>query len=539
MARKENHEREPEKHEPQAGRPIQRRRSLIRVCAIGLLIGLIVALAGLVAACAENEDTDTTTTAAAAPTQTLKIGYLAWLSGIQGVQFYDSVKGYVAMVNDNGGIAIGEDRYAIELVEAETNENQSTAVAAANKLIFEDGVKFIVADEYVEAFSTDSEANAVLISGKSLTPNLLTPDTKYLFNTGFSNSESAVAIRWWTENYPDKNKIMLLLPDMGLGHFVSDLMASVCTLYGMEVTQEFYALGVPDLSAVGTKVKNANPDVVTMFEMSPLRAIREAGWTGQFFSVGTNSLEALLATASIEDLEGFIGTAFPTEFDPPLTQMATDFKAAYTKLFGEWNNPTVSDTAMFSALVAAIEQAQSVDVDAVAEVLAGGMTWESPCGPMMMVPRPDVGNNKTVDSVNTMYMKQIVNGEVVLLDTIDVDTSAAYFADYLAQAAPYEPPEPAADGDSAAKDIGVYFTDQGDGVVRVTEVPTPGMELPVHTGTDQFAATIEAFDAEGNSLGNLELPEADGGVLDYSAVDGIAKIVVTNFTGAVFEYMIP
>jgi hypothetical protein len=98
---------------------------------------------------------------------------------------------------------------------------------------------------------------------------------------------------------------------------------------------------------------------------------------------------------------------------------------------------------------------------------------------------------------------------------------------------------PAAEGDGAAKDIGVYFTDQGDGVVLITDVPAPGMEFPIHTGTDEYASVIEAFDAEGNSLGNLELPEADAGVLDYSAVDGIAKIVVTTFAGVPFEYMIP
>jgi len=100
---------------------------------------------------------------------------------------------------------------------------------------------------------------------------------------------------------------------------------------------------------------------------------------------------------------------------------------------------------------------------------------------------------------------------------------------------------PAAGGsDAVGTDIGVYFEDLGNNVVMMTDVPAPGMAFPIHTGTDEYAATIEAFDAEGNSLGMLECPEADGGELDYSSVaDEVAKIVVTTFAGVPFEYMVP
>jgi ABC-type branched-subunit amino acid transport system substrate-binding protein len=268
----------------------------------------------------------------------------------------------------------------------------------------------------------------------------LTPNFKYLFNTGFSNAESAVGMRWWIDKYPDKKHIMLILPDFELGHIVAEINAGICRVYGMTVDQEFYMLGNPDMSALGTKVKTVNPDVVCLFEMSPLRAIREAGWAGQFFSVATNSIEAILATASAADIEGFIGTAYPTEFDPPLTQAAADFKDAYTTLFGKWDNPAPSDTALYSAIIAALEQAQSTDPDKVADVLAAGLQWESPCGPLRMVARPDMGNTRTVDSINTIYMKQVVGGKVTLLDTVDLDTAATYFAEYLAQAPPMGPP---------------------------------------------------------------------------------------------------
>jgi guanyl-specific ribonuclease Sa len=89
--------------------------------------------------------------------------------------------------------------------------------------------------------------------------------------------------------------------------------------------------------------------------------------------------------------------------------------------------------------------------------------------------------------------------------------------------------------------IGVYFEDQGNNVVLVMDVPAPGMSFPVHSlPADDYAATIEAFDADGNSLGNLDLPEEAAGALDYSSVaDTAAKIVVTTFSGVAYEYLIP
>jgi ABC-type branched-subunit amino acid transport system substrate-binding protein len=468
MATRENHEDAPGGFEPGLTGQVSRRDFLKLVGLTGFTISVSGGLAAWLAGCGgTTTETGTPTTGAgtttatapvttaatvattAGPTATtaatgaaksLKLGYLGWLTGIQGTQFFNSVKANDAMVNGKGGIKIGADQYTIEFLAYDTNNDQNTAVAGANKLIFEDKVQFMAADSFVEAFMTDSEANKVIVSAKSLIPPQLTPDYKYLFNTGFSNAESAVGMRWFVEKFPDKKTIMLILPDMELGHIISEINAGVCKVYGMTVQQEFYMLGNPDMSSLGTKVKQANPDVVCLFEMSPLRAIREAGWTGQFFSVATNSIEAILATASAADIEGFIGTAYPTEFDPPLTQTAKDFKDAYTTLFGKWDNPTPSDTAIYSAITAALEQAQSTDPDKVAEVLGGGMKWESPCGPLMMVPRPDVGNTKTVDSVNTVYMKQVVGGKATLLDTVDLDKAAAYFADYLAKAPPAGPP---------------------------------------------------------------------------------------------------
>jgi hypothetical protein len=92
---------------------------------------------------------------------------------------------------------------------------------------------------------------------------------------------------------------------------------------------------------------------------------------------------------------------------------------------------------------------------------------------------------------------------------------------------------------TAAPDLegtGIFFEDLGNHVVKITDVPAPGMVFPVTTSGD-MACTIEAFDAAGSSLGLLTTVT---GVLDYSSVAAsAAMIVVTGPTGAIAEYVLP
>lgn len=85
--------------------------------------------------------------------------------------------------------------------------------------------------------------------------------------------------------------------------------------------------------------------------------------------------------------------------------------------------------------------------------------------------------------------------------------------------------------------IGLYFEDLGNNVIKVTDVPAPGLQFPIHTiPDDDFACTIEVFDADGNSLGMLD---TDTGEVDYSMyADTAAKIVITTFDGVEHEYEI-
>jgi len=91
---------------------------------------------------------------------------------------------------------------------------------------------------------------------------------------------------------------------------------------------------------------------------------------------------------------------------------------------------------------------------------------------------------------------------------------------------------------AAEEELGIFFEDLGNNVVMVTDVPAPGLTFPIHTTpADDMASTVEAFDADGGSLGMLE---TDTGEIDYSEFAGdVVKIVVTDPNGTEWEYMVP
>jgi ABC-type glycerol-3-phosphate transport system substrate-binding protein len=92
----------------------------------------------------------------------------------------------------------------------------------------------------------------------------------------------------------------------------------------------------------------------------------------------------------------------------------------------------------------------------------------------------------------------------------------------------------------AVATTGIFFEDLPNSQVHIWVVPDPGQRFDIGT-EGQYGDIIEAFDAAGNSLGELELLDSANGILDYSTVTGIAKIVVTDVPhgGTTYEHVLP
>ncbi len=427
-----------------------------RLTILGIAVVLVLSMLFIVA-CGEDEATTTTaapastdttagpatttapastdTTAPTGEVKTLKIGHAAWLGFFVGLDTDNCLKLRVKMINEAGGLKVGNDTYMLELVSYDTNNDQATAQAVANKLIFEDEVDFIVwTDFFWNAVLPTTEENKVITCGADLTGTVLKPEYNYCFNTGVSNTSNAVLVGWFAKNYPDMKKAIMALTDDNVGRPSVDIFTPVFDTFGFDYSFEFYPASSTDLSAVGTKVKTENPDVMMSVggTFQVYAAARQAGWTGMIFNPGPTTADTMIAgvgDASI--VEGAIGGGNPLEYDPCKTEAAQAFKDAWIAEYGEWAAPEVSGVAHFDAIITAIQKAGSVDTDKVADVIASGLEFESPYGYARMIARPDLGNSRTVDSVTGQYIKKIVNGKAELLEEVSLDDALAYWQQQL------------------------------------------------------------------------------------------------------------
>src|SRR4030042_378424 len=86
--------------------------------------------------------------AAPAP-KTLKIGVIVFMGWSLGADMVKGIELMAELVNKKGGLAIGEDKYNIELIKYDSKFVPETARAAAERLIYQDKVKLIIGDETV------------------------------------------------------------------------------------------------------------------------------------------------------------------------------------------------------------------------------------------------------------------------------------------------------------------------------------------------------------------------------------------------------
>jgi branched-chain amino acid transport system substrate-binding protein len=401
-----------------------------------LLVVLVSSL--LITACSKTTSTTAkveaqpTAPSEPAETPTLKIGYVGWLENFIGLDTFHAIEVSIDLINQQGGLAVGGKKYNLQLIDYDSNNNQATMTAAVNRLIFEDNVKFIVSDGFgIDAVIPITEANKVILCTADQSPVILNPSNHYSFMVGFQNTGTSEILGWFATNFPDKKNVVIALPDNQLGHIGEVVSAPVYKAFNVKVDYEYYPADVADLSSLGTKVKTLNPDVFGCSmgsAVQPFAAVRRAGYKGQLFSPSAAlSVNDLLSLMSAEELEGFIGPATPTEFEPALTEIAKTFKAGWIAKFGKWEGPEITMVANFDCLITALQKAGSLDTEAVAAVIGNGLQFETPSGPAKMISRPDLGNNRTIDSVQTAYMKKIVGGKGTLLATISMDEGIGYF----------------------------------------------------------------------------------------------------------------
>jgi branched-chain amino acid transport system substrate-binding protein len=341
------------------------------------------------------------------------------------------------MVNKDGGLDIGGKKYKVEFVIYDSQGSQATGVAAVNRLIFEDKVKFIEApfDPMADTFIPITEANKVIFLSECISPVILNPNNHYSFAPGPIACYAVAVPALFTKRFPDFKNYRIIAPDSPMGHMASDSTTGIHRYFGIDIKQEFYPASSTDLSSIGTKVKDANPEVCIPMGGGPildsicLKAIAASGWQGVFYQPSPTTAMQLGTLLNVDVLKRFYNCGVAMEFDPPLNEEAKVFKGLYEAKYGKWQGDFLADS-YWECLKAALQQAGSLDTDKIAAVIGNGLNFAGVDGNFIMVSRPDMGNERTVAAVYEVTLKQIVDGKPVLVDKMPLAEIAQKYGSF-------------------------------------------------------------------------------------------------------------
>ena len=315
--------------------------------------------------------------ASAQAADTVKIGLMAPLTGSwasEGQGMKKIVELLAEQQNAKGGV-LGKQ---IEVVTEDDGGDPRTASLAAQRLTTR-GVVAVVGT-YGSSVTEASQAiydevKLPQIANGSTAIRLTEKGFKHFFRTAPRDDEQGRMAALTIEKL-GFNKVAILHDNTSYAKGLADEANALLKSKGMEVVF-FDALtpGERDYTAILTKLKGANPDVVLFTGYYPeagllLRQKKDMNWQAPFLGGDATNNVDLVKIAGKEAAEGFyfLSPPQPRDLDTPdATEFLTDYQKKYNELPPSIWAVLAGDG--FRVMVAGIAGAKSTDGDKIAEYL--------------------------------------------------------------------------------------------------------------------------------------------------------------------------
>lgn len=533
---------------------------------VGLLVLLLV-VAMTAAACGDGDEATTTSSATGGTTATstgaaepIKIGHIVDLTGFEATVGEYFKQGLEYAFNAVGNEVAGRK---VEVIVEDSKSETQGALDAAKKLVESDGVDIIFGPTQTGQKAAVAEycktKGIPMLFYNATTPDLLASGNEWFVGSGGSTLQCGSCMADYTYNTLGYESVVTISPDNDAAReFMDPFTEAFEALGGTVVQQQWTALNTTDFAPYLTALEEA--DAVVAWE---------PGAQGIAFSIAYHAagidkkmplianyhggfidpwLPATVAKANAEAGAAMVGIAGPFVFQFDSQEPAwQEYVEGMTALLGTAptdgaTNATVQAAATFLAAV------EATGGDTTPAVLRDALLATSIVGPespqffaagdraatrnvYIMEIQPGVGADPFRYVTVKIYQNVPPGGFDASVTTVTPTTEATVTTEPVTTT---ETTAAAGGGET-----GVFFEDLGNNVVKIINRPFPGAEFMVTT-EGAFASKVEAFDAQGASLGLLDIPEAANGEVDYSPIaDAIAKIVVTDMEGKVFEHAIP
>ena len=358
---------------------------------------------------------------ATASADTIKIGVIAALTGggaPWGMAAANGPKILADEINAKGGLDVGGKKYTVEIISYDDQYKAADAIAAYNRLVNRDGVKYVVlmSTAATMALKQNVMDDKVVALTSSYAPQAVDPKNQFLFRMYSSGDDFLPAFVHWLRDNVKQRRIVTLNPNDETGWAQAHTTIKLYKADGFDVlSNELFERTVKDFQPIMTKIIGQKPELIDLGSTSPatagliIRQARDLGYTGLFVKTGGAGPKDIVAGAGKKAAEGTINLLYADPTNPGYQRIA----AAYKKANGQDPNEIiVSFYDGVNVLLHAIQKAGDPnDTTKVAAAFGSALPLTSVQGDEMTY-----GKNREVLTVD--YVGVIKNGEPVIVGKI-------------------------------------------------------------------------------------------------------------------------
>jgi branched-chain amino acid transport system substrate-binding protein len=317
--------------------------------------------------------------------KTLRVGMILGITGffsVREVPDLNQAQFARDIINEQGGITVNGDKYQVELVVADTKSTMDGVTAAANKLVFDEGVDFLIGPTAFFAAAAgpicDPNKKLRFITWCVNTPGEVDESTPYAFLGGNGSvlTTSAVA-KFLKASYPNVKTVSVVSPDDGAPPFVIPIARDLLAAEGVSVVGEpvIYPNETQDFSAYVAKL-NAIGEADAIFQLNGLvphmgalvKGLRESGNYKPYAGSLPARISQVMTIAGEEAMQDVFSIAL-TPGDPEMAPIASEIINRVTAEYGADYQLEMTAPNCLWVLKEGIEAAQSLDPTVVKEKL--------------------------------------------------------------------------------------------------------------------------------------------------------------------------
>lgn len=369
------------------------------------------------------------TTLAASP-KTLKFGAILPLSGAGapwGIGWLRGMEMATEEINTAGGIKVAGEVYQLKIVAEDDKYTGKGGVDAANRLIYEQGIKFIngpISSASALALQPITEKEKVLLLPDTYARDVVRPDKPYTFRIVTTSWEHmSAAYAWMLKEYPTIKTVFLTSPNDASGWSVTKDSKDAIAEQGLKIVgEQYYERGTTDFYPLITGMRATKPDVFDIGAAAPgdqallVKQSREQGFKGVIIVGAGGGPWQVLEIAGKEYAEGFIASATIVENDPLTPPGFNQVHGKYMAKFPneKWN--PIIPVGYMSAYVfkMAVEGANSLDTTKVKEFLEKpGLEFDTVYGRASFGGKQKYGIAHQI--VLPVFLGQVRDGKIVIV----------------------------------------------------------------------------------------------------------------------------